>query len=253
MKAKTNIILLIIYGTVSIFASEAKIVAKTANLADQSIKKSIINLTIESKVDIYGIQFDIKYNPKELNLSESGIISNVSGIKVYSRVKEQGIARVLMFSMSADKLLDVNTANIADILDIDFQPADMFTGTSKVELIDVILAGKGGEEVSVSSAIFDVEFYTPHQTSLEKNYPNPFNPSTTIDYQLSVSGMVTIIVYDLKGKEIKTLVNEVQVADYHNVVWNGHNENGQSVASGRYILKMTAPGYAETITMTLLK
>ena len=65
--------------------------------------------------------------------------------------------------------------------------------------------------------------------------------------------MVSMIVYDIKGAAVKTLVNEVQEADYHNVVWNGLNENGQSVASGRYILKMTAPGYAETITMTLLK
>lgn len=253
MKTKTNIILAIVFGISNIFASEAKIVAKTANLADQSIKKSNINLSVESNTDIYGVQFDIKYNPQELNLSESGIISNVSGIKVYSRVKEAGIARVLMFSMSGDKILDVNTANIAGILDIDFQPADMFNGISKVELIDVILAGQGGEEVSVSSAAFDVAFYTPQQTSLTKNYPNPFNPSTTIDYQLSDAGMVSMIVYDLKGATVKTLVNEVQEADYHNVVWNGLNESGQSVASGRYILKMTAPGYTETITMTLLK
>ena len=158
-----------------------------------------------------------------------------------------------MFSMSGDKILDVNRANIADILDIDFQPADMFSGSSKVELVDIILAGKGGEEVSVSTAAFDVEFYSPQKTSLTKNYPNPFNPSTTIDYQLSDAGMVSIIVYDLKGAEVKRLVNEVQEADYHNVVWNGLNENGQSVASGRYVLKMTAPGYTETITMTLLK
>ena len=253
MKTKTNIILAIVFGVSNIFASEAKIVAKTANLADLNIKKSNINLTVESNTDIYGVQFDIKYNPKELNLSESGIISNVSGIKVYSRVKEEGIARVLMFSMSGEKILDVNTANIADILDIDFQPADVFYGTSKVELIDVILAGKGGEEVSVTSAAFDVAFHTPQQTSLTKNYPNPFNPSTTIDYQLSDAGMVSMIVYDLKGATVKTLVNEVQEADYHNVVWNGLNENGQSVASGRYILKMTAPGYVETITMTFLK
>ena len=253
MKTKRNIILAIVFGASIIFASEAKIVAKTANLADQSIKKSNINLTVESTTDIYGVQFDIKYNPQELNLSESGIMSNVSGIKVYSRVKEEGIARVLMFSMSGDKILDVNTDNIADILDIDFQSVDMFNGISKVELIDVILAGKGGEEVSVSSAAFDVAFYTPQQTSLTKNYPNPFNPSTTIDYQLSDAGMVSMIIYDLKGAVVKTLVNEVQETDYHNVVWNGLNENGQSVASGRYILKMTAPGYTETITMTLLK
>ena len=223
------------------------------NIFSYWLKKSNINLNVESKTDIYGLQFDIKYNPQELNLSESGIMSNVSGIKVYSRVIEEGIARVLMFSMSGEKILDINTTNIVDILDIDFQPADMFNGTSQVELIDVILAGNGGEEVSVSSAAFDVAFYTPKKTSLTKNYPNPFNPSTTIDYQISDAGMVSIIIYDLKGAEVRTLVNEVQEADYHNVVWYGLNENGQSVASGRYILKMTAPGYAETITMTLLK
>ena len=157
MKTKTNIILAIVFGVSNIFASEAKIVDKTANLADESIKKSNINLTVESNTDIYGVQFDIKYNPQELNLSESGIMSNVSGIKVYSRVKEEGIARVLMFSMNGEKILDVNAGNITDILDIDFQPADMFNGTSQVELIDIILAGKGGEQVStISHAVFDV-------------------------------------------------------------------------------------------------
>ena len=155
--------------------------------------------------------------------------------------------------MNVDCPCNVNMDNIAEILNINFQPAEMFKGTSQVELIDVILAGKGGEEVSVSSAVFDVAFYTPQKTSLTKNYPNPFNPSTTIDYQLSDAGMVSMIVYDLKGATVKTLVNKVQEADYHNVVWHGLNESGQIVASGRYILKMTAPGYAETITMTFLK
>jgi len=253
MKTRTSIILVLVFWTSSIFAREAIIAAKTANINNQTINKSNINLTVESNSDIYGVQFDIKYNPQEMNLSEGDIISTVSGIKVYSHVKEAGIARVLMFSMSGEKILDVNTANIAEILDINFQPVDMFNGASQVELIDVILAGKGGEELSVSTSTFEVAFYTPHQTSLSTNYPNPFNPSTTIDYQLSQYGMVSIIVYDLKGAQIKILVNEHQKADYYNVIWNGFNENGQSVASGRYLLKMTAPGYTETITMTLLK
>ena len=132
MKTKTNIILAIVFGVSSIFASEAKIVAKTANLTDQSIKKSNINLTVESNTDIYGVQFDIKYNPQELDLSESGIMSNVSGIKVYSRVKEEGMARVLMFSMSGEKILDVNTTNIVDILDLDNLP-------SHIELVTTLL------------------------------------------------------------------------------------------------------------------
>ena len=61
------------------------------------------------------------------------------------------------------------------------------------------------------------------------------------------------MICDLKGLEVKTLVQEHQDVNYHNVVWNGLNTSGQSVASGRYLLKMSAPGYTESITMTLLK
>ena len=65
--------------------------------------------------------------------------------------------------------------------------------------------------------------------------------------------MVSVILYYLKGPEVTILVNKHQEADYYNILWNGLNSNGQAVASGRYIVKMTAPGYSETITMTLLK
>jgi len=254
MKANKNIIVALILGASSVFASEAKIAAKTANLIDQSVKKSSLNLTVESNSDIYGVQFDIKYNAQELNLTEGDIKSKVPGVNIYSRVKEDGIARVLMFGINGEKILDVNANNIADILDINFQSADMFNGVSQVELIDVILAGKGGEEVSVSPlTTFEVSSNTPIRTSLSKNYPNPFNPSTTINYELSTAGLVTLVIYDLKGSEVKTLIQEHQDVNYHNVVWNGLNNSGQSVASGRYLLKMSAPGYTESITMTLLK
>ena len=141
MKANKNIIIALIFGASSVFASEAKIAAKTANLIDQSVKKSSLNLTVESNSDIYGVQFDIKYNAQELNLTEGDIKSKVAGVNIYSRVKEDGIARVLMFGMNGEKILDVNANNIADILDINFQSADMFKGVSQIELIDVILAG----------------------------------------------------------------------------------------------------------------
>ncbi len=253
MKTNRKIILAFTLGVSSIFASDAIIGAKIAKLADQSVKKSSINLTLESISDIYGVQFDIKYNPQELSLTENDIKSKVDGVNIYSRVKEEGSARVLMFGMNGEKLLDVNAGSIADILDINFQPADMFNGISEVELVDVTLAGKGGEEVNVSTSTFEVSFNTPLRTSISKNYPNPFNPSTTIDYELSNAGMVSLVIYDLKGALVKTLVQEHQEPNYHNAVWNGLNNNGQSVASGRYLLKMTAPGYTETITMTLLK
>ena len=161
MKTNKNIIVALIFGASSIFASEAKIAAKVASSIDQSVKKSALNLTVESNSDIYGVQFDIKYNAQELNLTEGDIKSKVPGVNIYSRIKEDGIARVLMFGMNGEKILDVNANNIGDILDINFQSADMFNGVSQVELIDVILAGKGGEEVSVSrSTAFEVSLNT---------------------------------------------------------------------------------------------
>jgi len=253
MNTNKNIAIGLIIGLSTIFASEAKIAAKTANLTDQSLKKSNINLTVESDENILGVQFDIKYDPSELSLSENGIISKVPGINIYSSVKDDGIARVLMFSMSGDKILDMNNAKIADLMEINFEPVEEFHGTSTVELVDVIMAGEAGKEVSSFSSTFDVSFVTPKKTSLSENYPNPFNPSTTIKYELSQAGMVSVIVYDLKGAEVTTLVNENQEADYYNILWNGLNSNGQAVASGRYIVKMTAPGFSKTITMTLLK
>ena len=254
MNTNKNIAIGLIIGLATIFASEAKIAAKTANLTDQSFKKSNINLTVESDADILGVQFDIKYDPSKLSLSENGIISKVPGINIYSSVKEDdGIARVLMFSMSGDKILDINNARVADFMEINFEPTENFHGTSQVELIDVILAGEAGKEVNSFSSTFDVSFVTPKKTSLSENYPNPFNPSTTIKYELSKAGMVSVIIYDLKGAEVTTLVNKHQEADYYNILWNGLNNNGKAVASGRYIVKMTAPGFSETITMTLLK
>ena len=253
MNTHKNITIGLIIGLSTIFASEAKIAAKTANLTDQTLKKSNINLTVESDADILGVQFDIKYDPSELSLSENGIISKVPGINIYSSVKDDGIARVLMFSMSGDKILDINNAKMADFIEINFEPAENFHGTSQVELIDVILAGEAGKEVNSFSSTFDVSFVTPKKTFLSENYPNPFNPSTTIKYELSKAGMVSVIIYDLKGAEVTTLVNKHQEADYYNILWNGLNSNGQAVASGRYIVKMAAPGFSETITMTLLK
>jgi len=156
--------------------------------------------------------------------------------------------------MSGDKILDINRSNIADIMEINFEPVNMFNGTTQVELGDIILAGKGGEQVtSSSSTVFDVSYFIPQKTSLSENYPNPFNPTTSIDYQLSKAGIVSLVIYDLKGSVIKTLVNGHQEATYYNLIWNGMSNNNQSVASGRYLLKMTAPGFTETITMTLLK
>ena len=93
----------------------------------------------------------------------------------------------------------------------------------------------------------------PGETSLGKNYPNPFNPSTTIPFDITQAGNVTVKVYDMSGSLVKTLTADYKEAGSYNVIWNGLNNDGQKVASGQYIYKMSAPNFTDTKQMTFIK
>ena len=256
MSTSVNLIIISMLAISGLFSGEAKLYAKSAIISNQSINKSNIQLTIESEEDIYGIQFDIRYNASELSITEDAIVSKVSGVKTYSRIRDAGIARVLMFGMSGEKLLDVTADMVSDLIDIQFKPKEKFKGISVVELLDITFAGKAGTEIdldSSSSHVFEISFMTPQSTSLSKNYPNPFNPTTNIDYEISEAGMVSLVICDLKGSVVKSLIDGYQEAKGYKISWDGLNNSGQAVSSGRYILKMTTLGFSDTVTMTLLK
>jgi FlgD Ig-like domain len=86
------------------------------------------------------------------------------------------------------------------------------------------------------------------------NYPNPFNPSTTISFSLSqTSSVVNLVIYNLKGQKVNTLANEILDAGTHQVVWNGKDDNGKHVASGIYFYKMKSGNFEETKKMILMK
>jgi hypothetical protein len=93
----------------------------------------------------------------------------------------------------------------------------------------------------------------PVRTTLAQNSPNPFNPSTTIEYALGQGGPVELRVYDLNGRMVRELVNEAQNADRHSAVWDGRDDAGRDMASGVYFYQLTAPGVKETRRMVLTK
>lgn len=93
----------------------------------------------------------------------------------------------------------------------------------------------------------------PYSYRLEANYPNPFNPSTTIKYQLAKSGVTTLKIYNTVGEEIRTLVNEDQSAGEFTTTWNGKDNQGNAVASGVYILTIRSGEFQKSQQMILLK
>jgi hypothetical protein len=88
---------------------------------------------------------------------------------------------------------------------------------------------------------------------LKANYPNPFNPSTTIEYTLRERTQVSLVIYNTLGEKVRTLVNDVQAADNYQIRWDGRNEQGITVASGIYIYKLNAGDFVSARKMILMK
>ena len=155
-----------------------------------------IEINIHSDIDVYGVQFDLSYDSNVLSLSKDDIISLVEPISVYAKVIEPGLARVIMFSMQGDKVME---EGVASIIGINFEGNNMITN-SNISISKLILAGVNGVAIDCESeASFDLDFGMPLETSLSKNFPNPFNPSTTIPFELATAGYISLKVYDMSA------------------------------------------------------
>jgi len=94
----------------------------------------------------------------------------------------------------------------------------------------------------------------PEPYGLFQNVPNPFNPMTTISYEVpAAGGHVTIEVYDVNGRHVRTLVDEYQGAGTRSVEWNGTDDSGTQMATGVYFYRMAGPGIEASRKMLLLK
>lgn len=109
-------------------------------------------------------------------------------------------------------------------------------------------------EVTVNLIVGNDEIIDSFENRLEANYPNPFNPETTISFSTRETNEVTeIIIYNIKGQKVKKLLNEKLSAGDHSAVWNGKDESGKSVASGIYFYEMKIGDYRRTRKMLLLR
>jgi hypothetical protein len=103
-----------------------------------------------------------------------------------------------------------------------------------------------------TTSVGDNEFF-PFEMKLNQNFPNPFNPSTTICFEINQVSEVLIKVYNILGKEIKLLLDDNLPAGEHTVQWNGKDDEGNALPGGVYFIQMTAGNYRQTIKSVLLK
>ena len=94
---------------------------------------------------------------------------------------------------------------------------------------------------------------TPDQYALSDAYPNPFNPETTIEFALPQEGPALMMVFNIQGQKVKTLVNEVLPAGQYRAVWDGTDTSGRAVSSGVYLYRLRSGSFVETKKVSFIK
>lgn len=106
---------------------------------------------------------------------------------------------------------------------------------------------------SVSTGVTDASEAVPSQFALAQNYPNPFNPTTTIRYALPRTTEVKLVIYDISGKPVRTLVDGVEAAGIKSLTWDGTEAGGAPAATGVYFYRLTAGPFTAVRKLTLLR
>ena len=201
-----------------------------------------------------GISLVQIYNSENLNVT--GVVLDGAGVDISAQYEKQ--------YLNTDTAKPSGEAGNAEV--------DLIAGTAPTEIYVEIEAVGGdprveffgiGQDVCLRTVDVDpvvelneqlgLEAELPTEPALEGNYPNPFNPQTTIRFTLPEAMPITLTVYDVMGRQIRTLVQGTVEAGQHEVMWDGRSATGQAVPSGTYFYRVDAGGFSQTMQMTLLK
>ena len=224
---------------------------------DDGAGNATFTVCSDSQTDIAGWQFSLDAGD-DFTVTSSGIGSagSAAGLQNFG---SGGL--ILVFSMSGAFMpsgegLEIatftgtyTTSGVTEEVVVDFGSGALAdSGANSLSHNDIVNGWVSGDN------LLDAE--TPAEYSLKAAYPNPFNPTTTIEYNVSEPGNVNIVIYDMMGREIKTLVNDVvspRVGGNYSVVWDGTNNANAFVATGVYVYRMIANNFVKTQKMTLTK
>jgi hypothetical protein len=160
---------------------------------------------------------------------------SVSNVPLYTLGQRINII-TLRFSISHDAPPQVITIDTAGPTNFGDNPV-FVSGRMRIFIIWAI-----GEDVS-----------TPQKFSLDQNYPNPFNASTMIEFSLAKNEDVTLVIYDLLGRRVRSLLNNGIEEGSYSVIWNGKDESGRDVPSGTYFYRLSTSSDIDTKRMVLIR
>jgi hypothetical protein len=207
--------------------------------ANEGNSMYFVSINTQNVSGINGVSFGLSYDASKFDF----VSESVTGLGEKSIVlPEQGLITVA-------SLYDGNSFN--GTITLGFKSKGM-NSVMDVEMVNASVA-LNGVESAVNNAAGVTLKALPSTYAMKQNFPNPFNPTTTIEYSIPTTGNVSLGVYNVAGQKIRTLVNDTQAASFYKVVWDGRNDNGMTVGTGTYFYKLVSGNYSKIVKMTLMK
>jgi len=210
-----------------------------------------IPVTVNYEGLISGFQADLVFDASVVELGMPELSDGNDNVAIYSSLNENTM-RVLAIDLTGGQI-DLSSGLL---MNVPVQVIDEnATGATDFTVEELILSGPGGVEIEteVMVSVIEIGLPAPTEFALQQNYPNPFNPTTHIRYDIAEAGNVRLVIYNMLGQQVRTLVTGAQDVGRYEVMWNGLNDAGQPVATGIYVYHFQAGSYSQTHKMAFIK
>ena len=225
-------------------AAEPKI--RLENFYAKPGNKILLPLYIDRGSGIVAISFVLKYDPRLLNSVGASLTPLTRDYLIATNIEQDQIRVALAGSQPID--------GSGALVNLEFEilKTELPDANSRLQITEMVI-----NDVQTRANIQRVEFLVgsslPTEYALHQNYPNPFNSETLIKYQVPKPGKVVLKIYNPLGQEIRSLVNRENVAGYHEVLWDGKNNQAQPAPSGLYFYRIQAAEFQAVNKLLLIK
>ncbi len=218
-----------------------------------------VDVDAQNFSDVEASVFSLIAGSERLSFVEWSPLGDSVGNVLFTPALRDGTPHLFFGVLVSDSYSGTSTRLGRLIFDVtDQEPLAITDDHFVLAIGDVLLesAGVGPVQAQMSGVFgrtFDPDVARIYHNRLEQNFPNPFNPTTTIAFSIRNAGNVNLVIYDVAGRRVRELVNDRRDRGAYTVVWDGRNDAGTTVSSGVYFYKLVSGSFRDTKKLTILK